>query len=98
MKRNFTTFFLGLLFWSNFCGTDCPAANAQSISNFPVAIGSRVEMFVDNWLIDSNRSRGVSLKLQVPVRREVVLTTDKPWEGKESAYFSVLQDGARILL
>ena len=24
----------------------------------PVAIGSRVEMFVDDWLIDASRSRG----------------------------------------
>ena len=55
-------------------------------------------MLVDNWLLDSNRSRGVLLKLQAPVRREVVLTTDKPWEGKGGAYFTVLQDGPRIRL
>ena len=53
---------------------------------------------MDNWLIDSTRSREVSLKLQTPVRREVVLTTDKPWEGPHSAYFSVLQDGPVIRL
>jgi photosystem II stability/assembly factor-like uncharacterized protein len=50
-------------------------------------------MFVDDWLIDPAHSRGVSLELQTPVRREVVLTTDKPWEGNASAYFSVFQDG-----
>jgi hypothetical protein len=64
-----------------------------------VAIGSRVEMFVDNWLIDSTRSRGgVSLQLQTPVKREIVLVTDKPWEGPDSAYFTVFQDGPLVRL
>jgi hypothetical protein len=71
-----------------------PQAIAQPpASPSPIALGSRIEMFVDHWLLDSNRSRGVSLQLQTPVRREVVLTTDKPWEGKDSAYFTVFQDG-----
>lgn len=64
-----------------------------------VAIGTRVEMFVDDWLIDSTRSRGsVSLQLQPPVKREIVLTTDKPWEGPDSAYFTVFQDGPLVRL
>ncbi|MEO7677195.1 MAG: hypothetical protein ABIV39_10575, partial [Verrucomicrobiota bacterium] len=62
----------------------------------PVAIGTRVEMFVDNWLIESNHN--TFLQLQTPIRREVVLTTDKPWEGTNSAYFKVFQDGARVRL
>ncbi len=74
-------------------------ASAEVIPNSPAAaLGTRVEMFVDDWLIDSNRSRGVSLKLQTPIRREVVLTTDKPWEGPDSAYFTVFQDVPRIRL
>ncbi len=74
-----------------------PLVRAENEENKSrVDIGSRLEMFVDNWLIDS--SRNTSLQLQTPVRREVVLVTDKPWEGKESAYFTVLQDGARIRL
>ena len=65
----------------------------------PVAIGSRVEMFVDDWLIDASRSRGgVSLQLQTPAKREIVLVTDKPWEGPDSAYFTVFQDGPRVRL
>src|SRR5262245_37853054 len=64
-----------------------------------VAIGSRIEMFVDDWLIDTNRTRGsVSLQLQTPVRREVVLVTDKPWEGPDSAYYTVFQDGPLVRL
>ncbi|MEI6392966.1 MAG: hypothetical protein WCT12_17910 [Verrucomicrobiota bacterium] len=65
----------------------------------PVAIGSRVEMFVDHWLIDLNRSPGnVSLQLQSPTKREIVLVTDKPWEGPDSAYFTVFQDGPLVRL
>src|ERR1035438_2309397 len=64
-----------------------------------VALGSRVEMFVDDWLIDLNRSPGnVSLQLQAPVKREIVLVTDKPWEGPDSAYFTVFQDGPLVRL
>ena len=64
-----------------------------------VAIGSRIEMFVDDWLIDTNRTRGnVALKLQPPVRREIVLVTDKPWEGPDSAYYTVFQDGPLVRL
>ena len=61
-----------------------------------IDIGTRVEMFVDDWLIDPASRRNISLELQAPVRREVILTTDKPWEGIFSAYFTVLKDGPRF--
>ena len=64
-----------------------------------VAIGTRIEMFVDDWLIDSSRTHGhVSLQLQTPVKREIALVTDKPWEGPDSAYFTVFQDGPLVRL
>lgn len=62
----------------------------------PVAIGSRVEMFVDDWLLA--RMEHVALRLNPPVRREIVLNTDQAWESAQSAYFTVLQDGKRIRL
>src|SRR4051812_2884730 len=74
------------------------AAHSESTAGKPIDIGTRVEMFVDERLIDPASLRGVSLELQTPVRREVVLTTDKPWEGRDSAYFTVLQDGSRYRL
>ncbi len=61
-----------------------------------VDVGSRWELFVDDWLIDSQS--GTSLALNPPERREVVLTTDAPWEGTTSAYFSVVQDGELVRL
>ena len=89
---------LGCLAVSCLTIVTAPVAHAGS-ANLPLlALGSRVEMFVDGWLFDTNRTRGISLQLQIPVRREIVLTTDKPWEGSASAYFTVFQDGARIRL
>jgi hypothetical protein len=38
------------------------------------------------------------LKLHEPVRREIVLTTDKPWEGPTCGYFSAIQDGKKVRL
>ena len=72
---------------------------AAELEKEPVALGTRVEMFVDDWLIDAGRSPGtVSLQLTPPVKREIVLVTDKPWEGPDSAYFSVFQDGPLVRL
>lgn len=76
--------------WSLSCASSAEANEEQA-----VAIGSRVEMFVDRWLIDASRSKGVTHQLHPPVRREIVLTTDKPWEGSASAYFTVFKDGSR---
>jgi hypothetical protein len=80
------------------CSVPWPLSGAESDKG-TVAIGSRVEMFVDDWLIDSSRSRGnVSFQLQTPARREIVLVTDKPWEGPDSAYFTAFQDGPLVRL
>lgn len=68
----------------------CLAMNAHAQQ--PVNIGSRLELLVDNYLIES-MSGGLSLRLHQPTRREVVLYTDRPWEGNASAFCSVFQDG-----
>ena len=60
-----------------------------------VDIGSRAEPFVDGWLIEEIRG-GASLKLHEPVRREVVLELNSPYEWSGSAYFTVFRDGDRI--
>lgn len=62
----------------------------------PLDLGSRWELFLDDHLIAEKED--VSLKLHEPVRREVVLTTDKPWEGPTCAYFSAVQDGKKVRL
>ncbi|MFA6111887.1 MAG: hypothetical protein WDA75_24260 [Candidatus Latescibacterota bacterium] len=42
------------------------------------SIGSRRELFVDEWLVE--HLAGVRLKLHRPERREVAFTLDAPWE------------------
>lgn len=62
----------------------------------PLNIGSRWELFMDSLLL--TQVKGVTLKLHEPVRREVVLVTDQPWEGPTCAYFSAIQDGKKVRL
>lgn len=61
-----------------------------------VDIGSRTEVLVDDWLIDG--MKGLSLRLQPPLKREVAMTFDMPWEGSASAYMTVFEDGRKIRL
>jgi hypothetical protein len=59
-------------------------------------IGSRLELFVDNWLLD--RMDGVSLRMHHPVPREIALEFDRPWEGDASFDPVVMKDGDRYRL
>ena len=54
-------------------------------------IGSRLELFVDDWLID--RMDGVSRVMHRPVPQNVALVGDRPWEGNTCGYVTVFQDG-----
>lgn len=58
----------------------------------PIDIGSRRELFVDDYLVAT--VDGAALKVQQPQPREVVFTMDAPWEGNTSNYFTIFQDGA----
>ncbi|HJN14025.1 MAG TPA: hypothetical protein QGH10_00965, partial [Armatimonadota bacterium] len=58
----------------------------------PVDIGSRLELFVDDCLVD--RLEGdAKLHLHKPAGREVALANDRPWEDSHMAYFAALRDG-----
>lgn len=57
----------------------------------PIEIGSRRELFVDDYLIE--RLDKARLVLHAPQPREVVLRFDQPWEGLYSGYETVLRDG-----
>lgn len=63
-------------------------AGSPALASEPVAIGSRRELFVDRLLID--HMKGASLALQRPVPAGVALKFDQPWEGRFSAYITVL--------
>ena len=73
----------------------CITANRGTLlsANEPtVNIAQRRELFVDRVLVHAI-SGEAGLKLQQPNPEEVVLVTDKPWEGNTSAYYTILQDG-----
>jgi hypothetical protein len=62
--------------------------------NSPIAIGSRRELFVDEFLVES--MAGAKLKLHKPQARDVVLVCDRPWEGNTSAYYTLFADDGRF--
>jgi hypothetical protein len=58
----------------------------------PIDIGSRRELFVDDYLVDRFVGEA-ELRLHRPVQREVVFACDKPWEGNWSGLVTYIQDG-----
>jgi hypothetical protein len=71
-------------------------AASSLVAADPIDIASRWELFVDEFLVA--QKSGVTHKLHDPIKREIVLTTDQPWEGMTCAYFSVIQDGEKVLM
>ena len=57
----------------------------------PIEIGSRLELFVDDYLIDE--LDGARQVLHRPTPREVAIVHDAPWEGNICFYHTVFQDG-----
>lgn len=57
----------------------------------PIDIGTRLEPLADDYLIGSLHN--VKQVLHEPVRREVAIVSDCPWEGNVSGYHVVFQDG-----
>jgi len=58
-----------------------------------ISIGTRLELFVDHFLIEN--LDGVRLALHHPQPAGVAFAFDKPWEGPHSYYSTVIQDGDR---
>ncbi len=56
-----------------------------------IDIGSRLELFVDDFLIDD--ASDASLRLHHPRRAEVAMVYDQPWEGDGSFQSSVIHEG-----
>ncbi len=59
-------------------------------------IGSRLELFVDRYLIES--MTGTTLQLHPPVPRETVLQFNRPWEGLHCGYVTIIKDGGTYRL
>ena len=58
----------------------------------PINIGSRLELMIDDYLIE-RKSESTELRLHHPVRREVIMKFDRPWEGNSCYYFTAIKDG-----
>ena len=69
-------------------------ATRNQMSCQPIDIGSRLELMIDDHLIDT-MGESLHLQLHKPVRRNVALVTDEPWEGNACGYSSFFQDGDR---
>jgi len=63
-----------------------PAANPK-----PVEIGSRRELMIDDFLVAS-LSGAAKHRLHHPVRREIAIVHDAPWEGNAGNYHTVFFD------
>lgn len=66
--------------------------NALFCAAAPIEIGSHRELFIDSYLVEKFQG-DAELFLHKPRPREVVLVTDKPWEGNTSAYYTIFKDG-----
>lgn len=67
---------------------------ASPASGQALDVGGRLELFVDDYLIEKLEG-DARLELHRPAPREVVLVADRPWEGNTSAYFTIFQDSDR---
>ena len=66
------------------------AACSSTAAADPIDIGSRLEPFVDDYLIE--KMTGAELVLHRPTPREVAIVHDEPWEGASSYYHTVFRD------
>jgi hypothetical protein len=67
---------------------------ARTAAVEPIDIGSRLELLVDDYLVE-RLAGGAELRMHRPVPREVALVADAPWEGNACGYMTVFQDGDR---
>lgn len=72
-------------------GDASTAGSAAEAKTSAVDIGSRRELFVDDFLVASKSN--VELKMHPPTAKDVALVCDAPWEGNISAYYTIFQDG-----
>ncbi len=66
----------------------------SKLLNQPVDLGSKLELFVDSYMIDEFKGDS-KLVLNHPIPREIVMYHDQPWEVGSSAYHSIFKDGEK---
>lgn len=76
-----------------FAAALCLACSATALASPPIAIESRLEPFLDDYLIGSQAN--TALRLQVPRPAETVIQFSDTWEGRYCGYVTVFKDGDR---
>ena len=66
-------------------------SSSTSANSEPIDIGTRLEPLIDDFLI-AELTDPLDLRLNPPVKREVVMQTDAPCEGNACLYRTVFQD------
>lgn len=98
MKRSFRRANYCFVIWGGWLTCCCGLANVSAAepASKPKAIdiGTRLELFVDDFLIASRKN--VELQLQKPQAHDVAIVYDAPWEGNVSGYITVFQDGDKF--
>jgi len=61
----------------------------------PIEIENRLELFADDFLIESI-SEQVTRRVHQPEPKDVVFTADASWEGNTSGYYTVFRDGDMV--
>ncbi|MDA0834500.1 MAG: hypothetical protein O3A29_14575 [Planctomycetota bacterium] len=68
---------------------------ASATAAEPIDIGSRRELFVDDYLID--QLNNVRLELQKPHDEGIAFNFDQPWEGAFCGYATIIKNGDKYL-
>ena len=68
----------------------CPAAQCSAAAT-PVNIGSRLELMLDDYLVESMDN--LTFLRHSPVPAECVLKFDDPWDGPWAMYVTIFKDG-----
>jgi len=75
-----------------------PAQTAtHAAGDDPIDIGSRRELFVDEFLVERLEGEARQI-LQHPTPREIVLVCDQPWEGNGVNYVTAFQEADRYVM
>jgi len=70
----------------------CSSSASVLLAAEPFDIGTRRELFVDDFLI-GGLSGDAALRQNHPTPREAAIVHDAPWEGSASGYHTVFKDG-----
>ena len=87
---------LGSLAPALLCVLTCfnPPAGVAAPDIKPVQIGTRLELLVDDFLVE--KLTDARLKLHEPYPTGVALRFDAPWEGSFTGYHTIIKDGDRF--